>query len=262
MGKKTKSASPKYLRIPGQGGEVVWSAKSKNGKHLTKYAIRRPGDERNEEDDSSGASMPPTKRVRADTHNITPTSHDDAFALQQRWEGLDDNIDMDHGNDDDYYRQSQSYSDRCNTFLSDVRRNFRRTHQQKQAILENERLRKAFSNAYFAYQDMLDKVKKILDVQDKGCPCCPENGMWIALDANAQLRRRKRSEQDTKKPSTRKYFDADSLHSKYEAIRADSLKRSVKAGSRLQIQQLTAELCQAFMKLVLLGPHVLDIQSR
>ncbi|KAI8136938.1 hypothetical protein BJV82DRAFT_584097 [Fennellomyces sp. T-0311] len=135
MGKKTKSASPKYLRIPGQGGEVVWSAKSKDGKHLTKYAMRRPGDERNEEDDSSGASMPPTKR-------------------------------------------------------------------------KDERLRKAFSNAYFAYQDMLDE--DVLAVQrfkyplalvevvksqygnnnlnvmyDIGCHFEPTLKIWYTLDNNA-----------------------------------------------------------------------------
>ena len=66
--------------------------------------------------------------------------------------------------------------------------------------------------------------------------------MWIALDANAQLRRRKRNDQDTGKPKTRSYFAADSLHAKYEDVKVAQVKKSCQSEIKAANPSLTNKI--------------------
>ncbi|KAI8136608.1 hypothetical protein BJV82DRAFT_639185 [Fennellomyces sp. T-0311] len=80
----------------------------------------------------------------------------------------------------------------------------------------SESIRKAIGNAHFAYKNMLDVISARLQTEDQGCPLCPERGIWIALDGNMQLRRRKLNAEDTNMPDTRTFFSADALQHKYD----------------------------------------------
>ncbi|KAG2216185.1 hypothetical protein INT45_003191 [Circinella minor] len=75
--------------------------------------------------------------------------------------------------------------------------------------------------AYFIYLEMIATIENhihqnIWTQEEKGCPACPMDRMFVALDGNMQLKRRKLKENDVIKYINEDFFSADKYQDKYE----------------------------------------------
>ncbi|KAI9484485.1 hypothetical protein BDB00DRAFT_933633 [Zychaea mexicana] len=88
-----------------------------------------------------------------------------------------------------------------------------------------DRIRKTLGNAHTAYMELKEKVtdemvnefSNITPMERDACPACPKEGkLFVAVDGNMQLRRRKAHANDTKKAEAATFFSADNMHDVYE----------------------------------------------
>ncbi|KAI7860183.1 hypothetical protein BDC45DRAFT_529802 [Circinella umbellata] len=93
---------------------------------------------------------------------------------------------------------------------------------------KDETLSKNLGYAFFRYLELSSLVEeKIVSenplVKEKeGCPACPRDRMFIALDGNMQLKRYKANEYDKEKYISSQYFSADRKQDQYENFTSES----------------------------------------
>ncbi|KAI7849447.1 hypothetical protein BDC45DRAFT_520401 [Circinella umbellata] len=91
-------------------------------------------------------------------------------------------------------------------------------------IYNVDRIRKSLGNAYYPYLEMQRRITSELAteladptlIKEDGCPACPKDKMFVALDGNMQLRRRKANEKDTVKAEPSLFFEPEKLLNKYD----------------------------------------------
>ncbi|ORY93787.1 hypothetical protein BCR43DRAFT_346228 [Syncephalastrum racemosum] len=101
---------------------------------------------------------------------------------------------------------------------------FSNTLAQVHKYLKADTLRKNMGLAFFIYRELLDLVlvrlaHKAPVLKDRGCPCCVDDKLIVAMDGNFQLKRRKADKEDKEKAMHPSFFRANHRQSIYD--RAD-----------------------------------------
>ncbi|ORY97730.1 hypothetical protein BCR43DRAFT_490261 [Syncephalastrum racemosum] len=87
--------------------------------------------------------------------------------------------------------------------------------------LKPNTLRKNMGLSFFVYLEVLDIVSLLLNdrapvAKDKGCPCCSNDKLIVAMDGNFQLKRRKADKEDDEKVQHPNFFQANGRQGIYD----------------------------------------------